>query len=234
MDKKIAGLAGAITSLASMHAAEASPAQNVAEIVSPRSYAELLQPIPNAAALLKAVDAAAAVRAEAEAKRNANVRLAQYWDYYYPHHHHHHNYYYQRPYYHHHHHHHHIIIIIRIIRTIILTITPPGEGKTTNKPREEIAASNSEISQDQLPQPGGHTCDRPIRAGFASGLGFSSPRHGYAGKSRQIPCSTPKPIGYPQTESCGSRECAGPAILARRLPPHSFRQARNQNPPGSP
>ena len=56
MDKKIAGLAGAITSLASMHAADASPAQNVTEIVSPRSYAELLQPIPNAAALLKAVD----------------------------------------------------------------------------------------------------------------------------------------------------------------------------------
>jgi len=107
MDKKIAGLAGAITSLASMHTAEASPAQNVAEIVNPRSYAELLQPIPNATALLKAVDAADAVRAEAEAKRNANVRLAQYWDYYYPHHHHHHNYYYQRPYYHHHHHHHH-------------------------------------------------------------------------------------------------------------------------------
>ncbi len=112
MDKKIAGLAGAITSLASMHAVEASPAQNVAEIVSPRSYAELLQPIPNAAALLKAVDAADAVRAEAEAKRNANVRLAQYWDYNNPyyhhhHHHHHHNNYYQRPYYHHHHHHHH-------------------------------------------------------------------------------------------------------------------------------
>ena len=109
MDKKIAGLAGAITSLASMHAAEASLAQNVAEIVSPRSYAELLQPIPNAAALLKAVDAADAARTEAEAKRNVNVRLAQYWDYYYPHHHHHHhhNYYYQRPYYHHHHHHHH-------------------------------------------------------------------------------------------------------------------------------
>ena len=56
MDKKIASLAGAITSLASMHAASASPAQNVTEIVSPRSYAELLQPIPNATALLKVVD----------------------------------------------------------------------------------------------------------------------------------------------------------------------------------
>jgi hypothetical protein len=109
MDKKIAGLAGAITSLASIHAADASPAQNVTEIVSPRSYAELLQPIPNATALLKAVDSADAARAEVEAKRNPNVRLAQYWDYYphHHHHHHHHNSYYQPPYYHHHHHHHH-------------------------------------------------------------------------------------------------------------------------------
>jgi hypothetical protein len=107
MDKKIAGLAGAITSLASMQAAEASPAKNVTEIVNPRSYAELLQPIPNAAALLKAVDAVDAARAEAEAKQKPNMRLAQYWDYYpHHHHHHHHSYYYRRPYHHHHHHHH--------------------------------------------------------------------------------------------------------------------------------
>jgi hypothetical protein len=64
MDKKIASLVGAFTSLASMHSAEASPAHNMADIVSPRSYAELLKPIPNAAALLKAVDSAAAARAE--------------------------------------------------------------------------------------------------------------------------------------------------------------------------
>jgi hypothetical protein len=99
MDKKIAGLAGAITSLASMHAADASPAQNVTEIMSPRFYAELLQPIPNATALLKVVDSADAARAEVEAKRNPNVRLAQYWDYCPYHHHHHHNSYYQPPYY---------------------------------------------------------------------------------------------------------------------------------------
>jgi hypothetical protein len=103
MDKKIAGLAGAMTSLASMHAAEAVPVQNETEIMNPRSYSELLQPIPNAVALLKAVDRANAARVEAEAKRKP--RLAQY--YYHHHHHHHHNYYYRRPYYHHHHHHHH-------------------------------------------------------------------------------------------------------------------------------
>ena len=106
MDKKIVGLAGAMTSLASMHPAEAALVQNETEIMNPRSYSGLLQPIPNAVALLKAVDRANAARGEAEAKRKPNVRLAQY--YYYPHHHHHHhNYYYRRPYYYHHHHHHH-------------------------------------------------------------------------------------------------------------------------------
>jgi hypothetical protein len=99
MDKKIVGLAGAMTSLASMHAAEAALVQNDTEIMNPRSYSELLQPIPNAVALLKAVDRANAARAEAEAKRKP--RLAQYY------YHHHHNYYYRRHSYHHHHHHHH-------------------------------------------------------------------------------------------------------------------------------
>jgi hypothetical protein len=103
MDKKIVGLAGAMTSLASMHAAEAALVQNDTEIMNPRSYSELLQPIPNAVTLLKAVDRANAARAEAEAKRKP--RLAQY--YYHHHHHHHHSYYYRRPYYYHHHHHHH-------------------------------------------------------------------------------------------------------------------------------
>lgn len=113
MDKKIAGLAGAISSLAAMQAADALPAQGITDITNPRSYAELLQPIPNAAALLKAVDAESAARAAAKAKRNPNVRLTQYWgdDGYpdYHHHHHHNNYYYPYypPYYDHHHHHHH-------------------------------------------------------------------------------------------------------------------------------
>ena len=99
MDKKIASLVGAFTSLASMHSAEASPAHNMADIVSPRSYAELLKPIPNAAALLKAVDSAAAARAELEVKRNPNVKLAQYWDNYPHHHHHHHHHHSYYPYY---------------------------------------------------------------------------------------------------------------------------------------
>ncbi len=70
------GFAGAVSSLALMHGADAAPAQSVADIANPRSYAELLQPIPNAAALLKEVDAADAAHARA---RNSNVQLAQFW-----------------------------------------------------------------------------------------------------------------------------------------------------------
>jgi G3E family GTPase len=99
MDKKVAGLVGAISSLGAMNTVEASAAQN-AEVLSARSYAELVQPIPNAVALLKAAEAADAARAMA-AERNPNVRLAQYWGH---HHHHHHRYYHHH---HHHHHHHH-------------------------------------------------------------------------------------------------------------------------------
>jgi hypothetical protein len=66
MDKKIVGLADAMTSLASMQAADAAMVQNETEIMNPRSYSELLQSIPNAVALLKAVDRANATRAEAE------------------------------------------------------------------------------------------------------------------------------------------------------------------------
>lgn len=116
MDKKIASFAGAVSSLALMHAADAAPAQSVADIANPRSYAELLQPIPNAAALLKEVDMADAARARTQ---NSNVQLAQFWggwggDYGYHHHHHHHHHhhyygggYYGGPYYRYHHHHHH-------------------------------------------------------------------------------------------------------------------------------
>ena len=91
MDKKIAGLVGAVSALATAIAVEAVRAQNVTEVLNPRSYAELLQPIPNAVALLIAADAVDAVnvaRAKAEAERDPNEILAQYG---YHHHHHHHD-----------------------------------------------------------------------------------------------------------------------------------------------
>jgi hypothetical protein len=99
MDKKIAGLVGAVSALATMTGVEAARAQNVTEVLNARSYAELLQPIPNAVALLMAADAVNVARVNAEAAQDPNMKLAQYG---YHHHHHHH-----RWYHHHHHHHHH-------------------------------------------------------------------------------------------------------------------------------
>jgi hypothetical protein len=62
MDKKLAGLVGAVSALATTTAVEAVRAQNVTEVLNPRSYAELLQPIQNAVALLMAADAVNAAR----------------------------------------------------------------------------------------------------------------------------------------------------------------------------
>jgi hypothetical protein len=109
MEKKIAGLLGAMATLGAFNAAQAAPTPTPApsDVLRANSFAELLQPIPNAAALLKAVDESPNPSAE------ENVKLAQY---YHHHHHHHHHSAYRRygpvvvvPRYrrHHHHHHHH-------------------------------------------------------------------------------------------------------------------------------
>ena len=66
MDKKIAGLVGAVSAFATVTAVEAAQAREVTEVLNARSYAELLQPIPNAVALLMAADAVNAARAKAE------------------------------------------------------------------------------------------------------------------------------------------------------------------------
>jgi hypothetical protein len=113
MDKKIAGLLGAVASLGAMNAVQAAPAPSPApsDVLKANSFADLLEPIPNAAALLQAVDEAAPVPSADE-----NVQLAQF--YHHHHHHHHHSQYrryYDEPrivvvprrYRHHHHHHHH-------------------------------------------------------------------------------------------------------------------------------
>jgi hypothetical protein len=109
MDKKTAGLVGAISALTPLAAAAATLDKPLAEVMAPQSYAELLQPIPNASALLKEELAAAS-----KAKPEPRIQTAQYYGYpdgpYYHHHHHHHHHHYRGwgyPYYHHHHHHHH-------------------------------------------------------------------------------------------------------------------------------
>jgi hypothetical protein len=106
MDKTVAGLIGAVTLLAAADPAQAAmPAQTgLAAAMQAESYADLLKPIPDAVALLKESDEAAA-KAEllpAASEGEATVQQAQY--YYHHHHHHHHGFY--PPFYHHHHHHH--------------------------------------------------------------------------------------------------------------------------------
>ena len=124
MEKKIAGLLGAVAALGAVNASHAAPirAATANEILTANSFAELLEPIPNAAALLKVVD-----EATPNPSTEAHVQPAQYYYHHHHHHHHHHHYYpgyygYQpygygyggvvvapgyRRYYHHHHHHHH-------------------------------------------------------------------------------------------------------------------------------
>src|SRR5579872_2573351 len=92
MDKKIVGVLGAASALAlaAGGSAIAAPGAEGPGLRPAQSFAELLDPIPNATATLIAEDQQSAPTDEAP------VRLAQY------HHHHHHHHY-----YHHHHHHHH-------------------------------------------------------------------------------------------------------------------------------
>jgi hypothetical protein len=94
MDKRIAGLLGGVAALASLDAAQAAaPIAPAHRSLAVESYAELLEPIPNAVSLLIADDAARAQQP------SAGVQLAQF-----RHHHHHHSFYHHH---HHHHHHHH-------------------------------------------------------------------------------------------------------------------------------
>ena len=99
MERKIAGVLGAVAALGALNAAQAAPTPAPAEALSANSFAELLEPIPNAASVLKTVDESPAAPSMQE-----NVQLAQF---YYHHHHHHHHHHFWRRYRHHHHHHHH-------------------------------------------------------------------------------------------------------------------------------
>jgi hypothetical protein len=98
MDKKIAGLLGAVAGIATMASAQAATGPTGTTSATPTSYADLLAPIANPVKQLEADNAARAKAAE--------VQEAQYYPRpYYRHHHHHH------VYYRHHHHHHHGVVI---------------------------------------------------------------------------------------------------------------------------
>ncbi|MBU6462097.1 MAG: hypothetical protein KGK01_05575 [Bradyrhizobium sp.] len=105
MDKKIAGLLGAAVALGTLGAVQAAPAPAATDVLTANSFADLLEPIPNAVALLQAMD-----ESPPAASADGNIQVAQY---YYHHHHHHHHHGWRRivprivPRYYHHHHHHH-------------------------------------------------------------------------------------------------------------------------------
>jgi hypothetical protein len=101
MDKKIAGLLGAVAALGTLGTVQAAPApaSTSTDVLQANSYADLLQPIPNAAATLKVVDENAPV-----ASSEARTQVAQM---HHHHHHHHHRTIVIRRHRHHHHHHHH-------------------------------------------------------------------------------------------------------------------------------
>jgi hypothetical protein len=112
MDKTIVGLFGAMAALASLDTAQAATeaAPKPTEITAAKSFAELLDPIPNALTRLRAADEAAANAPKAD----EGVQVAQFFYHHHHHHHHrwyhhhhHHRWYPPRGYYHHHHHHHH-------------------------------------------------------------------------------------------------------------------------------
>ena len=117
MGKKTAGLLGAVAGLATMGSAQAArPVPHVAEALQVSSYSDLLAPIPDAVAVLKANDLARAQVRDVNGYVYFNYGpplppppyayerpppfpgYGPYYPRYYPHHHHHHN--------HHHHHHH--------------------------------------------------------------------------------------------------------------------------------
>src|ERR1700688_172695 len=107
MDKKIAGLLGAAAALAAVGSANAGTEAQGNPQNPAAGYRELLNPVPNAVAALKADDA----RREAEAR---NVKTAQVSVQLGHHHHHHgvriragHHHHHHHVRHHHHHHHHH-------------------------------------------------------------------------------------------------------------------------------
>ncbi len=83
MDKKIAGLLGAAAAIGAVTGAQAAPAQQP-QLAVPANYRDLLEPVPNALAMLKAEDAA-----QTHASPAAKVERVQYYRHHHHHHHHH-------------------------------------------------------------------------------------------------------------------------------------------------
>jgi hypothetical protein len=92
MDKRIAGLLGAAAVLTAVNSAQAATSSPTTGVEPAATYRDLLEPIPNALALLKTEETQGT-----ETPPAGTTRLADH------HHHHHHR---SRRHHHHHHHHH--------------------------------------------------------------------------------------------------------------------------------
>ncbi len=107
MDKKIAGLLGAAAALTAVNGAQAAAPAQSSELSPAASYRELLGPVPNPLAALKADNARLAETQASDATRLAQVYYHHHHHHgWYHHHHHHHGWWNRYRYYHHHHHHH--------------------------------------------------------------------------------------------------------------------------------
>jgi len=108
MDKKIAGLLGAAAALATVGGANAATEVQGTPQNPATAYRELLNPVPNAVAALKADDA----RRDAEARNVKTAQVSVQFGHHHHHHHHgvrirvgHHHHHHVRHHHHHHHHH---------------------------------------------------------------------------------------------------------------------------------
>ena len=116
MEKKIASLLGAVAALGTLGAAQASPPPSPSDALKANSYADLLEPIPNAGKILQALDEQAPAKSADAGVKVAQIVVVR------PHHHHHHHHHHgyrrfvpvprvvvvpRRRHHHHHHHHHH-------------------------------------------------------------------------------------------------------------------------------
>ena len=137
MQKTIASVVGAVGALSVAHSASGAPATAAIEhsIANPASYKELLQPIPNASALLRKIEAE-------EASRPGEILEVQYWAH---HHHHHHHAYYPRTT---------TIITITAITAAIIegrtTLPRPSMGITRSR---RTGAGDEEFATRREPAP---------------------------------------------------------------------------------
>ncbi len=101
MDKSLIGLLAAIGAATPIAAHAAVTPEEASNALRVSSVAELLDPTPNAMAVLTTLDAQPAI----EANASKGVQLA--WDHHHHHHHHfYHDHHHHHHFYHHHHHHH--------------------------------------------------------------------------------------------------------------------------------